>query len=55
MNQPTDIDKSTRDEYALLIDGFRKRGDVFADGTRSVDDANPSSLSFAFVIPVASF
>ena len=38
-----------------LATGIPKRGDVFADGTRYVDDASPWSLSFVFVIPVAPF
>ncbi len=38
-----------------LATGLPRRGDVFADGTRFVDDASPWSLSFVFVIPVAPF
>lgn len=35
--------------------GLARRGDVFADGSRMLDDASPWSLSLVFVIPVAPF
>src|SRR5262245_13359839 len=38
-----------------LATGLPKRGDVFADGSRFLDDASHWSLSFVFVIPVAPF
>jgi len=38
-----------------LATGLPKKGDVFADGTRFLDDASRWSLSFVFVIPVAPF
>jgi hypothetical protein len=38
-----------------LATGIPKKGDVFPDGCRFVDDASHWSLSFVFVIPVAPF
>jgi hypothetical protein len=38
-----------------LATGLPKKGDVFPDGTRFLDDASRWSLSFVFVIPVAPF
>jgi hypothetical protein len=38
-----------------LATGLPKRGDVFSDGSRMLDDASPWSLSLVFVIPVAPF
>lgn len=38
-----------------LATGLPKKGDVFADGTRFLDDASPWSVSFVIVIPVAPF
>lgn len=38
-----------------LATGLPKKGDVFADGTRFLDDASRRSVSFVFVIPVAPF
>jgi hypothetical protein len=35
--------------------GLPKRGDVFSDGSRMLDDASPWSISLVFVIPVAPF
>ena len=46
-------------ELELSLDyvatGLPKKGDVFSDGTRMLDDASPWSLSLVFVIPVAPF
>jgi hypothetical protein len=36
-----------------LATGLPRKGDVFPDGSRFLDDASPWSLSFVFVIPVA--
>ena len=38
-----------------LATGLPKKGDVFADGSRFVDDASPWSFSFVVVIPIAPF
>ncbi len=38
-----------------LATGIPKKGDVFADGTRFVDDASHWSFSFVVVIPIAPF
>ena len=38
-----------------LATGSPRKGDVFADGTRYVDNASRWSLSFVFVLPVAPF
>jgi hypothetical protein len=38
-----------------LATGLAKRGDVFDDGSRYLDDASPWSFSLVFVIPVAPF
>jgi hypothetical protein len=38
-----------------LATGLPKKGDVFPDGTRYLDDASRWSLSFVFVVPVAPF
>jgi hypothetical protein len=38
-----------------LATGIPKTGDVFADGSRFVDDASHWSLSFVIVIPIAPF
>jgi hypothetical protein len=38
-----------------LATGIPRAGDLFADGTRYLDDASHWSLSFVFVIPVAPF
>jgi hypothetical protein len=38
-----------------LATGLPKRGDVFPDGSRMLDDASPWSFSLVFVIPVAPF
>jgi hypothetical protein len=38
-----------------LATGIPKKGDVFADGTRYLDDASHWSFSFVFVIPIAPF
>ena len=38
-----------------LATGLPKRGDVFPDGSRLLDDASPWSLSLVFVIPIAPF
>jgi hypothetical protein len=38
-----------------LATGLPKRGDVFSDGSRMLDDASPWSFSFVFIIPVAPF
>jgi hypothetical protein len=38
-----------------LATGIPKKGDVFADGTRFVDDASHWSFSFVIVIPIAPF
>lgn len=38
-----------------LATGLPKKGDVFADGSRYVDDASHWSLSFVIVIPIAPF
>lgn len=38
-----------------LATGLPKKGDVFADGSRFLDDASHWSFSFVFVIPVAPF
>lgn len=38
-----------------LASGIPKRGDVFPDGARFLDDASRWSFSFVFVIPVAPF
>jgi hypothetical protein len=35
--------------------GLARRGDVFPDGSRMLDDASPWSISVVFVIPVAPF
>lgn len=38
-----------------LATGLPKKGDVFADGSRFLDDASHWSFSFVFVIPMAPF
>ena len=38
-----------------LATGLPKKGDVFADGARFLDNASHWSVSFVFVIPVAPF
>ena len=38
-----------------LATGLPKKGDVFADGSRFLDDASHWSLSFVIVIPIAPF
>ena len=38
-----------------LATGLPRKGDVFADGSRYLDDASRWSLSFVIVIPVAPF
>jgi len=38
-----------------LATGLPKKGDVFSDGSRFVDDASHWSLSFVVVIPIAPF
>jgi hypothetical protein len=38
-----------------LATGLAKKGDVFADGTRFLDDASHWSFSFVLVVPVAPF
>src|SRR5262245_34441345 len=38
-----------------LATGLPKKGDVFPDGSRYLDDASPWSFSFLVVIPVAPF
>ena len=38
-----------------LATGLPKKGDVFPDGSRYLDDASRWSFSFVFVIPVAPF
>ena len=38
-----------------LATGLPKKGDVFPDGTRFVDDASRWSFSFVIVIPIAPF
>jgi hypothetical protein len=38
-----------------LATGIPKKGDVFADGSRFVDDASHWSFSFVIVIPIAPF
>ena len=38
-----------------LATGLPKKGDVFPDGSRMLDDASPWSISLVFVIPVAPF
>jgi hypothetical protein len=38
-----------------LASGLPKRGDVFADGSRFLDDSSPWSFSFVFVLPIAPF
>lgn len=38
-----------------LATGLPRKGDLFADGSRYLDDASRWSLSFAAVIPVAPF
>jgi hypothetical protein len=38
-----------------LATGIPRKGDVFADGARFVDDASHWSLSFLIVIPIAPF
>jgi hypothetical protein len=38
-----------------LATGIPKKGDLFADGSRYLDDASHWSFSFVFVIPVAPF
>ena len=38
-----------------LATGLPRKGDVFADGTKYLDDASHWSLSFVFVIPIAPF
>jgi hypothetical protein len=38
-----------------LATGLPRKGDVFPDGLRYLDDASPWSLSFVIVIPVAPF
>jgi hypothetical protein len=38
-----------------LATGLPKKGDVFADGSRFLDDANHWSFSFVIVIPIAPF
>jgi hypothetical protein len=38
-----------------LATGLPKRGDLFDDGSRYLDDASPWSFSVVFVIPVAPF
>jgi len=38
-----------------LATGIPKKGDVFADGSRYLDDASHWSLSFVVVIPIAPF
>ena len=48
-----DFELETSLDY--LATGIPKKGDVFADGTRYVDDASHWSLSFVIVIPVAPF
>jgi len=38
-----------------LASGVPRKGDVFSDGTRYLDNASRWSLSFVFVLPVAPF
>ena len=38
-----------------LASGTPRKGDVFADGTRYLDNASRWSLSFVFVLPIAPF
>ena len=38
-----------------LATGLPKKGDVFADGSRFLDDASHWSFSFVIVIPIAPF
>jgi hypothetical protein len=38
-----------------LATGLPKKGDVFADGSRFIDDASHWSFSFVIVIPIAPF
>jgi hypothetical protein len=38
-----------------LATGLPRKGDVFADGSRYLDDASAWSLSFVFVVPIAPF
>jgi hypothetical protein len=38
-----------------LATGIPKKGDIFDDGTRFVDDASHWSFSFVIVLPVAPF
>ena len=38
-----------------LATGIPKKGDVFADGTRFLDDASHWSFSFVIIIPIAPF
>jgi hypothetical protein len=38
-----------------LATGIPKKGDVFADGSRYLDDASHWSFSFVIVVPVAPF
>ena len=38
-----------------LATGLPKKGDVFADGSRYLDDASRWSFSFVIVIPIAPF
>jgi hypothetical protein len=38
-----------------LASGIPRKGDVFSDGTRYLDNASRWSLSFVFVLPVAPF
>jgi len=39
----------------FLATGLPKKGDVFPDGSRYLDDASKWALSFVIVLPVAPF
>jgi hypothetical protein len=48
-----DVELETSLDY--LATGITRKGDVFPDGSRFLDDASRWSFSFVFVIPVAPF
>jgi hypothetical protein len=48
-----DVELETSLDY--LATGIPKKGDVFPDGTRFLDDASHWSFSFVFIIPIAPF
>jgi hypothetical protein len=49
----TGLELETSLDY--LATGIPKKGDVFADGSRFVDDASPWSFSLVLVMPIAPF